>query len=151
MPAILRGEGDLLRASPEHPGTLIQDRLNTAGLSTEARGHAGARKPRTRLEYKCLRLLCSPARHGMQEVAGSARPAQFPKMSVEQRVQFGAGVSHGVFNVRRAGEKRDFVTELRKFDTFRAALGWKGDRVQVNVHKITIEGTLDKKWVAKLN
>ena len=70
MPAILRGEGDLLRASPEHPGTLIQDRLNTDGLSIEARGARGSEKPRKRLEYKCLRLPCSPARRGMQEVAG---------------------------------------------------------------------------------
>ena len=38
MPAILRGERDLLRASPQRLGTLIQDRLNTDGLSIEAVG-----------------------------------------------------------------------------------------------------------------
>ena len=71
MPAILRGERDLLRASPKRLGSLIQDRLTTDGLSNEAKGLRAAIKTRKRLEYKRLRLLCSPARYGMQKVAGS--------------------------------------------------------------------------------
>ncbi len=80
---------------------------------------------------------------------GGARPRSFPETSVEQPLNFGAGIDYEVFSTRQAEENTDHTKELRRFDRFRAAIFWNGDRVQVGIHKLIIEGRIDEDWLKK--
>ena len=77
-----------------------------------------------------------------------AAPRTYKAPHVRRQYTYGFVMKEGEFTVTRKG-KKTVGAKQRNLKRFRAGLRWKG-RVQVCIHKIIFEGTLDDEWLLEV-